>query len=98
MLKRRLFKGLEKARERVSGVVDNALEVGKNAVDTVKDKADGLLEEKDLTFDEAQEQLMNDLKKGLRVFDYLDIDDDHAESIKGKIIKLAIEELKRVVN
>ena len=96
MLKRRFLKGLENAKKKVSGVVDSAVEVGKNAVDTVKDKADELLDEKDLTFDEAQEQLISDLKKGLRVFDYLDVDNDHVETIKSKISKFAIEELKMI--
>lgn len=96
MLSRRLKKRFEDARKKVGNVVDSAVEVGKNAVDTVKDKADTLLEEKDLTFEDAQEELIDDLKKGLRVFDYLDLNDDEVKNIKSKITTTAIEQLERI--
>lgn len=80
--KTKFQKAKKSVTEGVSGVVD-----------TVTEKASGMLAT-DLTFELAQEELANDLEKGLRIFDEIGLPQEKGDELQEEIAEYAMLLLK----
>jgi len=80
--KRKFGDARKSVSESVSGVVDNVKEKASNLMDTT------------LTLEEAQEELANDLEKGLRIFDEIGLPEETGDAIQEDIADYAMQKLK----
>lgn len=64
-----------------------------DTVSGVKEKASEMMSS-DITIESAEDELMNDLEKGLRVFDEIGLPQDEGDAIQADIAKYAMKKLE----
>jgi hypothetical protein len=64
-----------------------------SAVDTVSEKASGLMDTT-ITLETAQEELIDDLEKGLRIFDEIGLKQEDGDALQEDIANYAMKKLE----
>lgn len=78
---------LKEAKNSVTGAVGSA-------VDTVSEKASGLMDTT-ITLETAQEELIDDLEKGLRIFDEIGLPEAEGDALQEDIANYAMGKLEQ---
>lgn len=88
---------LRRWKQKFAGAKDAVTSTVAGAIDEVKEKASAALNTT-LTLEKAQDELVDDLEKGVRIFDEIGLPQEVGDDIQEEIANFAMEKLKAAWN